>query len=100
MSEDFETLYAHTGRPGIAPEMLLQGLLLQAFYSIRSKRHLMGQLEFNLLFRWFVGLGIDERVWDATVGFGVKRGTWAAKTAKPADQTKSTYPTGSSFKAP
>ena len=67
MSEDFEALYAHTGRPGIAPEKLLRALLLQPFYSIRSERHLMEQLKFNLLFRWFVGLGVDERVWDATV---------------------------------
>ena len=65
MSEDFEALYPHTGRPGIAPEKLLRALLLQAFYSIRSERHLMEKLKFNLLFRWFVGLGVDERVWDA-----------------------------------
>ena len=62
MSGEFEALYSRTGRPGIAPEKLLQ-----AFYSIRSERQLMEQLEFNLLFRWFVGLGIDDRVWDATV---------------------------------
>ena len=67
MSGEFEALYSHTGRPGIAPEKLLRALLLQAFYSIRSERQLMEQLEFNLLFRWFVGLGIDDRVWDATV---------------------------------
>ncbi len=58
-------LYSRPGRPGIAPEKLLRALLLQAFYSIRSERQLMEQLEFNLLFRWFVG--IDDRVWDATV---------------------------------
>ena len=67
ISGDCEALYARTGRPGIAPEKLLRALLLQAFYSIRSERQLMEQLEFNLLFRWFVGLGVDERVWDATV---------------------------------
>ena len=67
MSGEFEALYSRTGRPGIAPEKLLRALLLQAFYSIRSERQLMEQLEFNLLFRWFVGLGIDDRVWDATV---------------------------------
>ena len=67
MSGDFEALYARTERPGIAPEKLLRALLLQALYSIRSERQLMEQLEFNLLFRWFVGLGVDERVWDATV---------------------------------
>ncbi len=67
MSGEFEALYSRTGRPGIAPEKLLRALLLQAFYSIRSERQLMEQLEFNLLFRWFAGLGIDDGVWDATV---------------------------------
>lgn len=67
MSAEFAALYSHTGRPSIAPERLLRALLLQAFYSIRSERRLMEELEFNLLYRWFVGLGIDEAVWDATV---------------------------------
>jgi transposase len=67
LSAEFEGLYSHTGRPGIAPEKLLRALLLQAFYSIRSERQLMDQLDFNLLFRWFVGLGLDDPVWDATV---------------------------------
>lgn len=66
LSSDFEALYSHTGRPSIPPEQLLRALLLQAFYSIRSERQLMEQLEFNLLFRWFVGLGIDDAVWDAS----------------------------------
>lgn len=67
LSGEFQALYSHTGRPGIAPEKLLRALLLQAFYSIRSERRLMQELEFNLLYRWFVGLGIDDEVWDATV---------------------------------
>ena len=67
LSAEFARLYSGTGRPSIAPERLLRALLLQAFYGIRSERQLMEQLEFNLLFRWFVGLGIDDRVWDATV---------------------------------
>jgi transposase len=67
LSPEFEALYSHTGRPGIAPERLLRALLLQAFYSIRSERRLMQELEYNLLYRWFVGLGIDDAVWDATV---------------------------------
>lgn len=67
MSSDFKAAYSHTGRPGIAPEKLLRALLLQAFYTIRSERQLMEQLNFNLLFRWFVGLGVDDKVWDATV---------------------------------
>ena len=67
LSADFAAVYSHKGRPSIAPEKLLRALLLQAFYSIRSERQLMEQLDFNLLYRWFVGLGVDEAVWDATV---------------------------------
>ena len=67
LSDEFRKLYSHTGRPGIPPEKLLRALLLQAFYSIRSERRLMQELEFNLLYRWFVGLGVDDAVWDATV---------------------------------
>jgi transposase len=66
LSLEFETLYSRTGRPSIPPEKLLRALLLQAFYSIRSERQLMEQLEFNMLYRWFVGLGIDDAVWDAS----------------------------------
>ena len=58
---------APIGRPSIPPEQLLRGLLLQAFYTVRSERQLMEQLDYNLLFRWFVGLGIDDPVWDVTV---------------------------------
>jgi transposase len=61
---DFAALYSTMGRPSIAPEKLLRAMLLQAFYSIRSERQLMERLEFDLLFRWFVGLGIDEAAWD------------------------------------
>jgi transposase len=64
---DFEAAYSATGRPSVPPEQLLRALLLQAFYSIRSERQLMEQLNFNILFRWFVGLGMDDPVWDATV---------------------------------
>ena len=63
---DFETLYSHTGRPSIPPERLLRALLLQVLYSIRSERMLMEQLDYNLLFRWFVGLEMDDPVWDAS----------------------------------
>ena len=61
---DFAALYSGTGRPSIAPEMLLRAMLLQAFYSVRSERQLMERLEYDLLFRWFVGLGVDDAVWD------------------------------------
>jgi transposase len=67
LSGDFEQLYAVNGRPSIAPEKLLRALLLQAFYSVRSERQLMEQLDYNLLFRWFVGLGVDDPVWAVTV---------------------------------
>jgi transposase len=64
---EFSKLYASEGRPSIAPEKLLRASLLQAFFSVRSERQLMEQLDYNLLFRWFVGLGVDDPVWDATV---------------------------------
>src|SRR6476659_7707778 len=60
----FGELYSSTGRPSIPPEMLLRAMLLQAFYTIRSERQLMERLEFDLLFRWFVGLSADEPAWD------------------------------------
>jgi transposase len=63
----FNRLYAKTGRPSIAPEKLLRALLLQALYSVRSERMLMEQLDYNLLFRWFVGLNMDDSIWDVTV---------------------------------
>jgi transposase len=67
MSPQFGKLYAEVGRPSIAPERLLRALLLQIFYSVRSERLLMEQLDYNLLFRWFVGLTMDEEVWVPTV---------------------------------
>ena len=63
----FRKLYAKTGRPSIAPEKLLRALLPQALYSVRSERLLMEQLDYNLLFRWFVGLNMDDPIWDVTV---------------------------------
>lgn len=64
LDTEFERLYEGTGRQSIAPERLLRASLLQAFYSVRSERQLMEQIDYNLLFRWFVGLGIDDPVWD------------------------------------
>ena len=66
LSSEFKALYSHTGRPSIPPEQLLRALLLQAFYSVRSERQLMEQLDFNMLYRWFVGLAMDDPVWDAS----------------------------------
>src|ERR1700692_2567545 len=67
LEHEFSVLYAPIGRPSIPPEKLLRAMLLQAFYSIRSERQLMERLEFDLLFRWFVGLGIDDAAWDHSV---------------------------------
>jgi transposase len=67
MSKDFEGLYSKVGRPSIPPERLLRALLLQVFYSVRSEQLLMEQLNYNLLFRWFVGLEIDDPVWNHAV---------------------------------
>lgn len=67
LDREFAELYAAEGRPSIAPERLLRALLLQAFYTIRSERQLMEQLHYNLLYRWFVGLGVDDPVWVPTV---------------------------------
>src|SRR5215813_13265840 len=67
LSAEFARLYPKTGRPSIPPEKLLRALLLQVLYSIRSERQLMEQLDYNLLYRWFVGLSMDDAIWDATV---------------------------------
>jgi transposase len=66
LSPQLGTLYVNFGRPSIPPEQLLRALLLQALYTIRSERQLMEQLDYNLLFRWFVGLGIEDAVWSPT----------------------------------
>jgi transposase len=67
MGPQFDAMYAKLGRPSIAPEKLLRALLLQVLYTVRSERMLMEQLNYNLLFRWFVGMNIDDPVWDVTV---------------------------------
>jgi len=67
LSAEFDQMYAASGRPSIAPEYVLRALLLQAFYSVRSERQLVEQLDYNLLFRWFVGLGMDDAVWNHAV---------------------------------
>ena len=64
LEREFAALYAPVGRPSIPPEKLLRAMLLQAFYSIRSERQLMERLEYDLLFRWFVGIGVDDAAWD------------------------------------
>jgi transposase len=67
MSERFDTMYARTGRPSIAPEKLLRAQLIQMLYSVRSERLLMEEIDYSMLFRWFVGMNLDEPVWDVTV---------------------------------
>ena len=67
LSDLFDQMYSTMGRPSIAPEKLLRALLLQVFYTVRSERMLIEQLDYNLLFRWFVGLNMDDAVWDVTV---------------------------------
>ena len=66
MSSKFASLYSHTGRPSIPPEQLLKATLLQAFFTVRSERQLIEQIDYNMLFRWFVGLTMDDAVWDAS----------------------------------
>src|SRR6202789_2324353 len=67
LAGEFSALYSPIGRPSIAPAKLLRAVLLQAFYSIRWERQLMERLEFDLLFRWFVGIGVDDGAWDHSV---------------------------------
>jgi transposase len=67
LSAEFDVLYADSGRPSIAPEYILRALLLQVFYSVRSERQLVEQIDYNLLFRWFVGLGMDDSMWNHAV---------------------------------
>jgi len=66
LSPQFDKMYAKVGRPSIPPEQLLRALLLQMLYSVRSERLLVEEIDYNILFRWFVGLNLDDPVWDAT----------------------------------
>jgi transposase len=67
MSRRFDRMYAQTGRPSIPPEKLLRAQLIQMLYSVRSERLLMEEIDYSVLFRWFVGMNLDEPVWDVTV---------------------------------
>ena len=67
LDAEFEALYVDFGRPSIAPERLIRASLIQILFSVRSERQLMEQMEYNLMFRWFVGLGIDDPIWVPTV---------------------------------
>jgi len=82
LSREFSRMYAKLGRRSIPPEKLLRALLLQVLFTVRSERMLMEQLEYNLLFRWFVGLNMDEPVWDVTVFTKNRRRLLQADIAK------------------
>jgi transposase len=96
LSTDFAALYSGMGRPSIPPEMPLRAMLLQAFYSVRSERQLMERLEFELLFRWFVGIGVDDPVWDhgrsparrRRGAFISRRMAWVVRRTWPVIQTR------------
>ena len=83
LSSEFDKLYAATGRASIAPEYLLRALLLQAFYSIRSERQLVEQLDYNLLFRWFVGLGMDDARSSPRTATGCSTARWRSSFLPP-----------------
>jgi transposase len=78
LERDFAALYSPIGRPSIPPEKLLRAMLLQAFYSIRSERLLMERLEYDLLFRWFVGIGVDDAAWIILCSPRTATGCWRA----------------------
>ena len=82
LSPRFDKLYSRVGRPSIAPERLLRALLLQVLYSVRSERMLMEQLSYNMLFRWFVGLNMDDEVWNATTSARIGIACCVAKLPK------------------
>jgi transposase len=82
LEREFAALYSPIGRPSIAPEKLLRAMLLQAFYSIRSDRLLRERLEYDLLFRWFVGIGVDDAAWDHRCSRRTATGCWKA-TSRP-----------------
>ena len=82
LSADFDAIYAPIGRPSIPPEQLLRALLLQAFYTVRSERQLMEQLDYNLLFRWFVGLGVDDADANRPSSRRTGTGSWTARSQR------------------
>ena len=82
LSPEFDRMYASEGRPSIAPEKLLRAQLLPMLYSIRSERLLREEIDYSMLFRWFVGLNLDEEVWDPTVFTKNRDRLWEAEVAK------------------
>ena len=103
LDAEFEAMYSHTGRPSIPPEKLLKGLLLQAFYTIRSNRLLVEQIGYNVLFRWFLGSPWTKKVWDHSsfstnqerlINSDVARSSWPRSLNRPAK--RSSCPTSTS----
>jgi transposase len=92
LSKDFDRLYSDVGRPSIPPERLLRALLLQYFYGIRSERMLMEQLDYNLLFRWFVGLQMDDPVWVPTTSRRTAAACWRAISRSAFCRRRSRWP--------
>lgn len=86
LETDFSALYSRAGRPSVAPERLVRAMLLQAFYSVRAERQLMERLEFDLLFRWFVGFGIDEAVRITRPSRRTVTGCWRATSPRSSSQ--------------
>jgi transposase len=82
LSPDFDKMYSKVGRPSIPPEQLLRALLLQMLYSVRSERLLIEEIDYNILFRWFVGLNLDDAVWDATVFTTARHASYAISQKK------------------
>src|SRR5450631_2961634 len=81
ISREFDKIYSLGGRPSIPPERLLRALLLQVLYTVRSERTMMEQLDYNVLYRWFVGLNMDDAIWDVTVFTKLPRTASASSTA-------------------
>src|SRR5260370_36184136 len=92
LSPEFAKLYSPVGRPSIPPEKLLRALLLQVLYSTRSERLLMEQLDYNLLFRWFVGLNMDAPIWDAPVFTKNRHRLLDVDTAQPLSHPARPHP--------
>jgi len=92
LDAEFDALYTKEGRPSIAPERLIRASLLQMLFSIRSERQLMEQMDYNLLFRWFVGLGIDDPVWgEGRLGIDPV-GQFSPERAKPRAEGRRSSP--------
>ena len=94
MSREFEAVYARRGRPSVPPEMLLKALLLQILFSIRSERQLVEAINYNLLYRWFVGLNIEDKVWDHSTFSANRERLFNEAWRAPSSSASSSAPSG------